>query len=167
MTVYIYELLHPVTRVAFYIGCSENPKLRLLQHAGTPTTNTGWDIKNHGMRPILNVIDSCERHEAYYLEIKYVNEYISNGVALENKRLKPSYPFNITKKIKNTIYIYCNEVEIIERRLGFLWTAMNNEKTGPAIIGSSDGYFITYEDALQDAKMFLKNIYDKEDVTIG
>ncbi len=94
--IYIYTLINPLDNQIFYVGYTNNPRIRLNSHIKNKY-NYDKDIIIENIilneqKPILNIIDECEyifnlkenmfEHER--LEIYYIKKFRDNGILLTN-----------------------------------------------------------------------------------
>jgi len=83
MGVHIYVLRHPVTGEPRYVGQSNNPDARLVDHigqarSGASTHKCHWlrSLLSQGLEPWLEVIDTLpDRHTANLAEEAYISAY--------------------------------------------------------------------------------------------
>lgn len=81
---YIYELVNPVTNIPFYVGQTNNPRVRLNQHRYATSGNSNVILADEyikvmrrgGNEPIMNIIDETDsKAHVDELERYYINEY--------------------------------------------------------------------------------------------
>lgn len=94
--VYIYTLTNPLNNQVFYVGYTNNSTRRLNEHIKykyNPYKDSVInDIIQNSQKPILKVIDECERiynkkesiYEHEKLEIFYIKKYRDSGYDLTN-----------------------------------------------------------------------------------
>lgn len=89
-TWYIYSLSDPRTDEIKYIGKSGTPKQRILSHIAN-TDSCGekkrkWvaELKNLGLKPILNIIEECEHQFAQKRETFHIRQFTIKGCSLLN-----------------------------------------------------------------------------------
>jgi group I intron endonuclease len=89
-TAFIYALLDPLTREVRYIGKADNPKARLANHLAEANKRnnhrTRWlrSVMNHGMKPILEILDEVPQHEWPSWEAAYIEFFLEQGCKLVN-----------------------------------------------------------------------------------
>ncbi len=87
---YIYRLLHPITKEIKYIGKTSNVQLRLKRHIDQRNNGKGysksWIISLHnvGLKPIIEVIEECLPSIVNSREIYWISYYQSIGCNLCN-----------------------------------------------------------------------------------
>lgn len=96
-TTFIYTLSDPITNLVKYVGKSDNPKRRYLDHIKNVdlknkrfnNKKTCWikSIKQKGLLPILSIIDEVPISEWQKYEINYIKLYKSLGANLVNGTL--------------------------------------------------------------------------------
>lgn len=87
---FIYALVDPRTDVVAYIGITNNPNARLIEHLEGKSPNDDkdawiWELQEEGYEPrmkILEVVDT--RKEALSRERYWIQHYLSAGVPLTN-----------------------------------------------------------------------------------
>jgi len=88
-TVFIYELIDPVTQQTRYIGKSNNLHRREIEHINDKSINhrTNWinKLKRQRLKPILNVIDIVPKSEWEFWEMWWIEVYLSWGISLTNR----------------------------------------------------------------------------------
>lgn len=91
-TTFIYELIDPRTNDPYYIGKSNNPKVRLNTHIKRAQNNLSYVYKENwirsllkeGLKPIMNIIDEVSFEEWEFWEKYYISLYKSFGFNLTN-----------------------------------------------------------------------------------
>ena len=86
---YVYALIDPRTGEAGYIGLTNNPAKRLVQHGrkNDSPRRDKWiaDVLASGATPILLVLETLgSKDEAKKAEIVWINKYLAWGVPLTN-----------------------------------------------------------------------------------
>jgi hypothetical protein len=90
MTTFIYELIDPTTSETRYIGKSNNPQNRFLEHYlfsnESYTHKNNWinKLKSQGIRPQLKILDEVDLDEWRFWEKFYIALYKSWGFNLLN-----------------------------------------------------------------------------------
>lgn len=98
--VYIYKLINPIDNQIFYVGYTNNPKKRLIEHLRTKgrrekniyKDNIINKIIQFGLKPEMEIIDECSylfnsnlnKYEHEILEMYYIKKYRNDGVKLAN-----------------------------------------------------------------------------------
>ena len=92
ITCFIYKIIDPRDRKAFYVGKSVNPGLRFSQHlAATNKTKVGLNIKNlidKGLIPVFVIIEECEKSIGIDRENFWITNMTKEGHTLLNVRTK-------------------------------------------------------------------------------
>jgi len=92
-TTFIYGLIDPRTKQVKYIGKSNNPEKRLIEHMceskskdGCGTKKENWINKlcKLNLNPVLKIIDEVKIEEYEYWEEFYIKEYKYDGIELLN-----------------------------------------------------------------------------------
>lgn len=88
MKTFIYELIDPRTDEPKYIGKSNNPQNRYKEHLKDKkqTYKANWikGLKEHGLKPRLNIIEEVEFNKWEFWEQFYIDLYRSWGFKLTN-----------------------------------------------------------------------------------
>lgn len=86
----IYCLKDPITNDIRYIGQTINIKSRYRNHLNgnkfrnTHTTNWIQSLLNNNLKPIIEIIDTCNIEDLDKIEQKYIKEYKDKGFNLTN-----------------------------------------------------------------------------------
>jgi len=91
MITYIYTLNDPITGIPVYVGKThQNPKRRYSQHISSElhhvNKKANWikSLKNKGLLPILDIIDSTEDENWEWLEKYWISQFKTWGFTLKN-----------------------------------------------------------------------------------
>lgn len=88
MSIFIYELIDPITSETRYIGKTKDIKSRYSDHINdkSSTHKANWirSLLKEDLRPIINVIDEVNKSEQNYWEKFYISLYRTWGVKLTN-----------------------------------------------------------------------------------
>ncbi len=120
---YLYELINPINNNVFYIGYTNDPKRRLIDHIRDKYNPLKdkiiYDIINQNKKPILKVLEICEykyidslkmfKHE--FLEVEYIKKYKNFGYKLTN--LTKGGGFTVVKPIP--VYQFDINLNFIKR----------------------------------------------------
>lgn len=87
MKIYIYALKDPNTQLIRYIGKSNNPKFRYNNHIQHSKKNRGcrhvvnWicSLLDQGLKPILEIIEECDKSNWAVREIYWIAYYRAQG----------------------------------------------------------------------------------------
>ncbi len=108
-TIFVYELIDPITDETRYIGITKNPNRRYREHLTRFKTNyykVNW-IKNllgRNLKPIMNIIDEILIKEASFWERHYISLYKSWNCKLTNYFLNgENYNEMTAKLISNSL----------------------------------------------------------------
>ena len=88
--IYIYELIHPISKEVRYIGQTSNPRIRLNSHCRgnksrkTHTTNWIQSLLDVGLKPEMVIFDICDKSNSDIVEQKHIREYKEKGYNLTN-----------------------------------------------------------------------------------
>ena len=91
-TIFIYELIDPITDETRYIGKTCNPSRRLKSHFLHVKNNLNctykenWikSLKKRNLKPVLNIIDEVKENESNFWERFYISLYKSWNCKLTN-----------------------------------------------------------------------------------
>ena len=85
---YIYALIDPITREPRYVGKSDRPKIRLLQHEkdGSNSHKANWIkcLKRRGLRPELSILCAVNKTKWEEVEKHYILKFRMLGYKLTN-----------------------------------------------------------------------------------
>lgn len=88
---YIYGLYCPLTGVIKYVGMTNNPPARYAQHladkADTPKVAWMNELRAHGVKPIMGIIEECTEANVRSRELFWIEYYLSKGIELTNSAL--------------------------------------------------------------------------------
>lgn len=88
MTTFIYTLSHPITHQVRYIGKSDNPDYRLVNHCKDKrlTKNRTWilGLKKEGLKPLMEIIDEVKKSEWEFWEQFWISQVKAWGFNLNN-----------------------------------------------------------------------------------
>jgi hypothetical protein len=125
---YIYSLTYPNTDEIRYLGKSDNPKFRLIEHvrkckySNTHKNNWILSLLNKNLKPILNILDSVPIDNWGFWEIYWIDLIKSWGFNLTNIASGGrggNQGFIVNKKISNALKNRIYSSETIERmRIG-------------------------------------------------
>jgi len=92
--IHIYVLIHPITKVHFYVGQSQNVIIRIANHLSQLTSSSkGSSIKKinilkeiveQGVFPEFKILETTIRRFAAEREKYWINEYKNNNIELAN-----------------------------------------------------------------------------------
>lgn len=90
---YIYGLVDPEEGVPRYIGMSDSPERRFLEHFNTrplseKNPKAAWlrELQRSGRKPFLILLDSVPRAEALEAERRWIRHFLALGVNLFNTK---------------------------------------------------------------------------------
>lgn len=88
MFTYIYALLDPRVEEVRYVGKSDDPDLRYIQHLSDSggTWKARWVryLKTKGLRPVLKILEEVREEEWEEAERRWISYYRENGCSLTN-----------------------------------------------------------------------------------
>lgn len=88
---YIYGLYCPLDGTLKYIGMTNNPPARYSQHltdkADTPKVAWLNTLREHGLKPIMGIIEECTEANVRSRELFWIEYYLSKGIELTNSAL--------------------------------------------------------------------------------
>jgi len=85
---FIYTLSHPITDEIKYVGKSDNPAYRLINHCKDKrlTKNKSWilGLQKSGLKPKLEIIDEIKKTEWEFWEVYWISQMKAWGFKLNN-----------------------------------------------------------------------------------
>lgn len=88
---YIYGLYCPLTGTLKYVGMTNNPPARYIQHladkADSPKVQWMNTLREHGVKPVMGIIEECTEANVRSRELFWLEYYLSKGVELTNSAL--------------------------------------------------------------------------------
>lgn len=88
---YIYGLYCALDGTLKYVGLTNNPPARYAQHladkADTPKVTWMNTLREHGLKPVMGIIEECTESNARSRELFWIEYYLSKGVELTNSTL--------------------------------------------------------------------------------
>lgn len=88
MNTFIYTLSDPRTSVVRYVGKSNDPEYRLINHCKDKrlTKNKSWivSLRNQGLKPLLEIIDEVPAEEWEFWEQYWIAQMRVWGFSLNN-----------------------------------------------------------------------------------
>lgn len=99
---YIYTISCPKTKKVAYVGMSNNPKFRFIQHSDSESNIGKWirAMNSIGLIPVLDIIDFVSTG-IKQLETEYIIKFSMCGEAFHNVKQNA---FSHPCKTKSTIY---------------------------------------------------------------
>lgn len=87
-TTFIYTLSHPTTGEVRYVGKSDNPNYRFINHCKDkrPTRNRSWilGLKNQGLLPVMEVLEEVKNSDWEDVEKYWIAQMKAWGFRLNN-----------------------------------------------------------------------------------
>lgn len=109
---YIYCLKCPITKSVMYVGQSYNPESRVACHIKDSNKENEWYMESvnlwikhlslSNMKPILDILDICNKENAFTFEKAWIRYYSRNGNTLLNKIHNPNYKIRAFKPKRTT-----------------------------------------------------------------
>lgn len=87
---FVYDLIDPRDDLPFYVGITNNPNERMMQHLLRDDSNEGKvarikDIQAGGLTPKMHIIEVVEgRSIAHEKETYWIQQYLAKGIKLTN-----------------------------------------------------------------------------------
>jgi group I intron endonuclease len=135
---YIYSLSDPITNEIRYVGKSDNPNLRLIEHIKkckySTTHKNNWikSLLNRNLKPIVEVLDVISIKDCGFWENYWINTVKTWGFDLTNianggigGNLGPIVNAKISEKLKNRMF----SAETIENMRISATNRRHSEKT--------------------------------------